>query len=169
MTVDIAFAEALDDLTGVAELTRRFLEWDLAEFERVSGLSLSLDEYVSNTLDHLEDYMPPDGRIALARDELGSLLGIVMLRKLSPGVAEIKRLFVDPEGRGKGIGRRLVGSLLEQAREIGYEQVFLDTATYMPAAHRLYRNFGFHDTGPYPGSENDETVQKYLLFMKLDL
>ncbi len=62
-----------------------------------------------------------------------------------------------------------MGSLLEQARRIGYEQVFLDTGTYMPAAHRLYRSFGFRDTGPYSGSENDETVQKFLKFMKLKL
>lgn len=169
MTITITIAEALEELTGVAELTRRFLEWDLAEFASVSGLSLSLDEYVSNTLDNLEDYMPPDGRIAMARDESGNLLGIVMLRRLAAGTAEIKRLFVDPEARGAGIGKKLVGSLLEQARDIGYEQVYLDTGTYMPAAHRLYRGFGFRDTGPYPGSENDETVQRFLKFMKLEL
>ena len=169
MTISITFATAPDELSGVAELTRRYLEWDLSEFETVSGMSLSVDEYVSNTVDNLEDYMPPEGRLAMARDETGKLLGIVLLKRLATGTAEIKRLFVDPEARGEGLGRKLVGRLLEEAREIGYEQVFLDTGTYMPAAHRLYQSFGFRDTDPYPGSENDEDVQKFLRFMKLEL
>ncbi len=169
MTISITLAKAPDELSGVAELTRRYLEWDLSEFETVSGMSLSVDEYVSNTVDNLEDYMPPEGRLAMARDETGKLLGIVLLKPLATGTAEIKRLFVDPEARGEGLGRKLVGRLLEEAREIGYEQVFLDTGTYMPAAHRLYQSFGFRDTDPYPGSENDEDVQKFLRFMKLEL
>ncbi len=169
MTISVTFAEAPDALTGVAELTRRYLEWDLEEFEKVSGMSLSVDEYVSNTVDNFEEYMPPDGRLAMARDETGTLLGIVLLKRLAAGTAEIKRLFVDPDARGLGIGRELVGRLLEEARQVGYEEVFLDTGTYMPAAHRLYQSFGFRETGPYSGSENDEDVQKFLRFMKLEL
>ena len=101
--------------------------------------------------------------------DAGNLLGTVMLRKLGDASAEIKRLFVNPDARGMGIGNKLISFLLGEAREIGYQQIFLDTGTYMPAAHRLYESFGFRDTGPYPGSENDETVQKFLRFMKLEL
>ena len=169
MTIRITYAETPEEPAGLAEMTRRYLEWDLGEFERVSGISLSVDDYVSNTLEHLEEYMPPDGRLVMARDEPGNLLGTVMLRKLGDASAEIKRLFVNPDARGMGIGNKLISFLLGEARQIGYQQIFLDTGTYMPAAHRLYESFGFRDTGPYPGSENDETVQKFLRFMKLEL
>ncbi len=169
MTIRITVSTAPEDRAGLAELTRKYLEWDLAEFEKASGISLSLDAYLSNTLDNLEDYMPPDGRLLMARDASGDLRGTVLLKKLAGGTAEIKRLFVDPAARGEGIGRKLIEHLLEEARQIGYGQVFLDTGTYMPAAQRLYKSFGFQDTDPYPGSENDETVQEFLRFMTLKL
>ena len=111
----------------------------------------------------------PVARLAMARNATGALLGTVMLKRLAGNTAEIKRLFVDPDARGEGIGKRLVGSLLDEARRIGYDRIVLDSGTYMPAAHRLYRSFGFRDTDAYPGSENDESVQKFLIFMELKL
>ena len=169
MSYTVTHARATDELTGVAEITRRYLEWDLGEFEKASGIALNLEDYVSNTLDNLDDYMPPDGRLLMARDESGVLLGIILLKKLTKSTGEVKRLYVDKAARGQGVGQKLIESLLEQARRIGYDRLFLDTATYMPSAHRLYRSFGFCDTDPYPGSENDEAVQEFLVFMKLEL
>ncbi|MDJ0821607.1 MAG: GNAT family N-acetyltransferase [Paracoccaceae bacterium] len=168
MQTTISYAKTERDLSGVAEITRRYLEWDIGEFEKVSGISLDLKDYLSNTLDSLDDYMPPNGRLVMARDEVGSLVGLVLLKKLGKGAGEIKRLYVVPEARGQGVGHKLIGTLLQEARQIGYDRLFLDTATYMPSAHRLYRSFGFRDTDAYPGSENDEIVQKFLIFMKLE-
>ena len=169
MSFTITFADVPQEVVGLAALMRQYLEWDIAEFQKASGISLSVEEYFSNTMDHLQDYMPPDGRLAMAQDESGTLVGIVLLKKLSGHSAEIKRLYVDPEARGAGLGKKLLERLLEEARKIGYERVFQDTATYMPAAQRLYRSFGFRETGPYPGSENDEAVKKFLTFMDLKL
>jgi len=169
MSVTVSHAKSANDLTGVAEMTRCYLEWDIGEFEKASGISLNLEDYLSNTLDNLDDYMPPDGRLIMARGEAGNLLGLILLKRLAESAGEIKRLYVDSEARGQRIGQKLIESLLKEARKIGYDRLFLDTATYMPSAHRLYRRFGFCDTGPYPGSENDKTVQKYLIFMKLEL
>lgn len=169
MQVSISHAKTGRDLSGVAEMTQRYLEWDIGEFEKVSGISLDPKEYLTNTLDNIEDYMPPNGRLVMARDNVGSLLGLVLLKRLAKGAGEIKRLYVASEARGKGVGQKLIETLLEEARQIGYDRLFLDTATYMPSAHRRYRSFGFRDTDAYPGSENDETVQKFLIFMKLEL
>lgn len=169
MSVNVTYAKTTSDMSGVAEMTRRYLEWDLGEFQKASGISLDVETYVSNTMDHLDEYMPPHGRLVMARDETGTLLGVILLRKLFEGAGEVKRLYVDEEARGQGVGQKLIASLVEEARHIGYDRLFLDTATYMPSAHRLYRNVGFCDTDPYPGSENDETVQKFLIFMKLEL
>ncbi|MEM7730732.1 MAG: GNAT family N-acetyltransferase [Pseudomonadota bacterium] len=169
MSMTLSIAETPEELEGVADLTRQYLEWDLRAFEKAAGLSLDLEAYVANTLDHLDAYMPPDGRLVMARDAAGRLQGLVLLRRLDPESAEIKRLFVDPAARGKGVGERLVETVLDEAGKAGYRRVFLDTATYMTAAHRLYRRFGFRDTAPYPGSENDETVKAFLIFMTREL
>jgi len=92
MSVTVSSAKTARDLSGVAEMTRRYLEWDIGEFEKASGISLNLKDYLSNTLDSLDDHMPPDGRLAMARDEAGSLLGLILLKRLAEGAGEIKRL-----------------------------------------------------------------------------
>ncbi len=169
MTITILAARSVNDMDGMSELTRQYLEWDLREFERVSGMRLDLGAYVSNTLDHLDEYLPPDGRMFLARDPAGGLVGSVLLKRLNRSDGEVKRLYVTPEGRGSGLGKRLVEMLVQEAVQIGYRTLFLDTASYMPAAHQIYRSCGFVDTDPYTGSENDKALRPYLMFMRRDL
>ena len=165
----VEIASSPDDLQGVPEMMREYLEWDLGEFKHVSGVQLDVDEYVSNTLNNLGDYMPPKGAFALARDGGDNLRGFVLLKSMDSETAEIKRLFVDPSTRGAGLGRKLVSRVLERAREIGYRSVLLDSASYMQAAHRLYRDFGFEDIEYYPGNETDASLSDHLVYMRLVL
>jgi len=169
-TPTIAFAKSRDDLVGVSEMMRRYLDWDLAEFERLSGIRLDVGTYLANTFDRIEDHLPPDGRLAMARDQDGALLGMALLKPLGPASCEIKRMFVDPAARGGGLGRQLLAALLAEARAIGYREAFLDSAPYMAAAHRLYRAFGFEPAETYPGGENDDpALARHLVFMRLAL
>ena len=169
LVLRVEIASSSDDLQGVSDMMREYLEWDLGEFERVSGVQLDVDEYVSNTMDNLDNYMPPNGVFALARDGGDDLRGFVLLKSMDRETAEIKRLFVDPSTRGAGLGRKLVGRVLERAREIGYKSVLLDSASYMQAAHRLYRDFGFEDIEYYPGNETDPSLSDHLVYMRLAL
>jgi hypothetical protein len=72
----IAFAATTADLDGVSAMMRRYLQWDLEEFERLSGIRLRVDAYLANIIDHIEDYLPPYRRLATARAADGALRGM---------------------------------------------------------------------------------------------
>ena len=113
------------------------------------------------------DYRFPEGfsterTVAVAPEELvaprGAFLvaylgerpvGCGALRKLDLGIAEIKRMWIDPEVRGRGVGRRLLESLEETALELGCQVVRLDTSAYLPEAIALYISSGFDEIAAY--------------------
>jgi ribosomal protein S18 acetylase RimI-like enzyme len=101
-------------------------------------------------------YAPPSGELLLAKRG-DHLLGAVALKALAPPhAAEIKRLFVRPQGRRTGVGKALVAAILEIARARGYSEVKLDTLPSMEGAIALYKSFGFapippYGSHPYPG------------------
>jgi GNAT superfamily N-acetyltransferase len=71
------------------------------------------------------------------------------LRHLSEGVAEIKRMFVRPAARSRGVARELLAALEAAARELGYERVRLDTGPKQVHGLALYRSAGYVDVAPY--------------------
>ena len=88
-------------------------------------------------------------RCAAADDAAMQTVGVVVFRRRTSEIAEMKRLFVVPEQRGKGIGRALVRELVERARLAGYHKVVLDTVDIMPAALHIYRALGFTQIEAY--------------------
>ncbi len=94
-------------------------------------------------------YAPPGGELLLAKRG-DHVLGCIALKPLEPPrVAEIKRLFVRPQARGKGVGKALVAAILKTAGERGYDEVKLDTLAQMKEAIALYTAFGFQPVAPY--------------------
>lgn len=94
-------------------------------------------------------YAPPGGRLLLAH-HAGQVAGCVALRRLESHVCEMKRLYVRPGYRGKGVGRMLVDRVIAEARRIGYERMRLDTIeSSMQDAIALYRHRGFREIPPY--------------------
>ena len=108
-------------------------------------------------------YSPPRGRLLLA-SEKGETAGCIALRPVAELACEMKRLFVRPAFRGRGVGKMLAERVVEEARMIGYASMKLDTLPSMGAARRLYEALGFvpipayYDT-PLPGT----------IFMELQL
>lgn len=109
-------------------------------------------------------YALPDGRLYLDISDDGIARGCIALRKLSDGKGEVKRLYVRPECRGNGIATALVERIIEDARDIGYKELYLDTLPELESAVKLYKSFGFEETGQYNDSPVDKTI-----FMKLSL
>jgi ribosomal protein S18 acetylase RimI-like enzyme len=94
-------------------------------------------------------YNPPAGCLLIARRE-SAPVGVVGLKPLDPGIAEIKRLYVTPEARGAGLGRALAERALAEARAKNYDRVRLDThRPSMAEAIALYRRLGFAEIPPY--------------------
>lgn len=109
-------------------------------------------------------YAAPDGALLIARDANGAALGCVAMRPLEPGVCEMKRLYVAPEGRGQGLGLQLARAIIEAARARGYAEMRLDTLASMGQAQALYRRLGFTEIGAYYATPIAGTV-----FMSLKL
>jgi ribosomal protein S18 acetylase RimI-like enzyme len=115
--------------------------------------SLSFDLCFQNFQQELDglpgDYAPPGGGLWLATTDRGEAAGCVALRRLEPAAGEMKRLYVRPEHRGTGLGKRLTLKVLEEAAGIGYERIRLDTTPEMAGAIRLYESLGFTRIAPY--------------------
>jgi len=115
--------------------------------------SLSFDLCFQNFQEELDGlpggYAPPSGGLGLATNDRGEAAGCVAVRRLEPGVGEMKRLFVRTEYRGTGLGKRLALKVLKEAEAIGYRRIRLDTTPEMAGAIRLYESVGFTRIAPY--------------------
>ena len=95
------------------------------------------------------NYAPPLGRLLLAIVD-DQVAGCIALRPFGDDDCEMKRLYVRPEFRGQGLGKRLVTTLIDAARQKGYERMLLDTLPgKMEEAIALYRSLGFREIAAY--------------------
>jgi len=94
---------------------------------------------------------PPSGAYVVVR-EAGRVVAGGGIRRLSDGVCEIKRMYVVPEARGRGHGRRVLEALERAAVELGYRRARLDTAESMTTAMALYESAGYRPIPDYNGN-----------------
>lgn len=135
------FVEYVDSLA--VDLSFQDFERELAEFPRA--------------------YLPPGGALIMAfREDMPA--GCVAMHELSPGVCEMKRLYVRRDHRGLGVGRVLAEAIIEAGVAAGFQRMRLDTLPGMDDAQRLYRALGFREIAPYYANPIAGT-----LYMELDL
>lgn len=101
-------------------------------------------------------YAPPRGALWIAWDS-DVAVGCLALHELAPDTAELKRMYVAPEARGRGVARRLTEHAIAVATALGYARLRLGTLTSMHAAQRLYASLGFQRIAPYRPVELGET------------
>ena len=112
------------------------------------GIDLTFQNFEQELIHIADIYMPPDGALLLAKQD-GIPAGCVGLRKMEVRRCEMKRLYVRPEFRGKGLGKALCSRIILKGRQLGYREMLLDTLSTMTGAQALYRSHGFRETVPY--------------------
>ncbi|MGH9502536.1 MAG: GNAT family N-acetyltransferase [Terriglobales bacterium] len=119
------------------------------EYAQSLGFSLCFQGFDQELASLPGDYAPPHGRLLLA-DYQGLLAGCVALHQVGPGTCEMKRLYLRPQFRGKGLGRVLAEAVIAHARAMGCNRMRLDTVEpVMPNAVAMYRRLGFKEIEPY--------------------
>jgi GNAT superfamily N-acetyltransferase len=118
------------------------------EYQKGLGVDLCFQGFDKELATLPGDYGRPRGRLWLAMAG-GEAVGCVGLRPFENEGCEMKRLYVRPAHRKKGIGRRLAVTAVETAKELGYQRMFLDTLASMIGATSLYRALGFKETASY--------------------
>ena len=88
------------------------------------------------------EFAPPDGRFLVGYLD-STPVATGGLRRLSDDVLEIKRMYVVPEARGRGLSRVVLRRLEELAAEMGAKQVILETGSRQPEAMSLYETSGY--------------------------
>ena len=159
----------------VRTLIEEYLRWINECAQREYGITFDIDSMMASDLVD-EKFSPPFGRFYLVQFD-GQAAGIGCLKRIDDKVAEIQRMYVRPEFRGKKIGRWLVEQLIADAKDIGYQKLRLESLKFLTTAHALYRSVGFQDIDPYAGNsmrdyQADEIVPAYqanAVFMEMDL
>jgi putative acetyltransferase len=132
------------DNVELASIIRKSLE--------SAGLNIPGTVYTDPTTDHLYELFRTPGSFYFVALEDGKILGgcgIFPTEGLPQGYAELVKLYLREEVRGKGIGRKLMEKSMEWAKAAGYTYLYLETFTELSSAVGLYRSLGFKDlTGP---------------------
>jgi carbonic anhydrase len=157
MTVSLHVLDAGDTeaLGHVRQFFRNYAGW--------LGVDLSFQRFDEEMASLPGVYAPPDGRLFYAEND-GRPAGCVGVRPFSEGVCEMTRLYVEPEQRGRGVGRDLALAAIRSAKQLGYRRILLDTLPAMRIAVKLYRELGFRDTPAYYPTPVEGTM-----FLALDL
>jgi ribosomal protein S18 acetylase RimI-like enzyme len=161
-------AETVDHKRHVRQLFREHGEWANARCIQEYDISFDIGEVLERTMAELGQFLAPHGCLLLAEYD-SQIVGCACLRTIGEGIGEIKRMYVRPDHRGRGIGRALFEEILSAARQNGHATIRLDTAGFMKEAQALYRSAGFHDIEPYAESEIPEEFRRHWVFMELGL
>jgi GNAT superfamily N-acetyltransferase len=119
------------------------------EYERWLGVDLCFQGFAEELRSLPGRYAPPRGRLLLACDADGDGAGVVGMWPLDEDTCEMKRLFVRPLWRGRGIGGRLAEAIVQIGVDVGYVRMRLDTLERLTEALMLYRSMGFREIKPY--------------------
>ena len=158
LTLELAY----DDRDEIQPLFQEYTDLLVRESPSFSEY-LKIQRYGAELADLESKYGLPGGRLYLARVD-GAAAGCAALRRLDETRCELKRMYVRPRYRGRGISAALLERILADAREIGYQKMLLDTLPFLTTAIAMYKRRGFTEIPSYNESPLPETI-----YMELEL
>lgn len=166
LTIRLAAMPA--DRVEIRELFAEYLRWVLARVFDEYAVKFDPEDVLLHDMETIDIFLPPQGFLFLAfENEL--LAGCACVRQIGDHISELKRMYVRPSSRRKGIGRLLVAEAIQASRKAECSLLRLDSAGFMLDAHTLYRSCGFRDRPPYAESEIPPEYHKHWVFMELNL
>ena len=154
----IKCAETENELIQIKELFNEYVSF--------LGENLDFQGYESELKNLPGKYAPPEGilYLALEGDYPAGCCALKRIGSISEKKCEMKRLYVRPEFRGTGLGKKLAIMIIEAAENAGYREMYLDTLKRLTEAVGLYTSLGFTQTEPYYDNPIPDAV-----YWKLDL
>lgn len=164
MGVIMEIISIYDNIKSIPDVQQLMTEYLKIEYKEATQNDLqAIEKFKHEIADLPGDYVPPDGLLLLAL-ESQKPAGCAALKKLNRDICEMKRLYVKPDSRGMGIGKKLSLALIHKAQEAGYSKMRLDTTPSMKQAIQLYRSLGFKEIKKYR-----EVPTSCSIFMELEL
>jgi carbonic anhydrase len=112
------------------------------------NIDLSFQHFEDELKSIKKMYALPLGTIVLCKHD-NDFIASVAIRPHKEKVAELKRMYVQPNYQGKGIGKKLLQLSINLAKEMGYDKILLDTLNTMLPAMQLYKSMGFYEVEAY--------------------
>ena len=172
MRTDAGTIDVIDNLAsapGWIDMQREYLNDAVAKHKEATGQSVDAEDQLRQTVEHIDRFLGPNGRFIVSRTAGNELLGMVFLLRLENGKGEVKRLYVRPEARRKGLARQLMDRLEREARQMGCSALYLDTSAGLREAIAFYRSSGFADAPFDPSSVQDPQIAQHLVIMEKPL
>jgi putative acetyltransferase len=111
---------------------------------RAYGLEPSPETTDADLVDLERSYLGRGGSFAVLEGAEGQIVGTVgVLPYGVPGLCELRKMYLDPSWRGRGLGRRLLDHALREADRLGFDEMVAETATVLVEAVQMYRAYGF--------------------------
>jgi GNAT superfamily N-acetyltransferase len=136
------------------------------------GPDFDIAPHIDNFWSKFQEVLPPVGSYYLAWSKAGQLIGTGALRTVSPGVGEMKHLYVRPEARGMGLGRALVEARIADARAMGLRTLLADTFAANAEMPALYDKMGFQRVAPIQAGSTagiSPQLVAHMLFFEMTL
>jgi GNAT superfamily N-acetyltransferase len=166
--MEIYQVETSEHKQHVRDLFWEYLQWANQNVNEAFNVNFDIAAMLEDDMQTLDKFLPPNGRLLLGEvDE--QVAGLACMKQLIDTICEVKRMYVRWEFRRRGLGRGLLLRLIDEASQMGYLIMRLDSARFMEAAHTLYRSIGFQEIAPYEGSEIPIEFQQHWIFMELRL
>jgi GNAT superfamily N-acetyltransferase len=125
---------------------------ELAEYFRFLGEEVDAAGLDHDVADWQAEYDGAAGVMLIVVDPAGEVVGTAAVRRLAAEITELKRMWLRPDHRGRGIAARLMDRVLDEARILGGRVLRLDSEARLAAAVRLYRRYGFQEIADYNGN-----------------